>query len=270
MINIWIEPVLLRWGTMTLPWHGLLLAAGVLVVYAGAIHEGTRQGFSRQSLSEMALWMLFPSFAGARLLGVLREWPAYACDPARILTMSGGGLTVTGGLLGGIAVAVVYARRRGLDGWKLLDILAVAVPPGYIVGRVGCIINGDVCGLPTGGKWGLVYWNPRASIPAELLGVPTFPAPIALQVWSAVLLVLLLVLRRRAPYNGLLFSIYLVGYGAGRVIINIWQAGEPVIAGLKFTQIVNLGLILLGAASLAYLLGTRGWSGAKRQRQKKR
>ena len=121
--------------------------------------------------------------------------------------------------------------------WKLLDVLAVAVPLGYVVGRVGCTINGDVWGLPTGGSWGLVYWNSQALIPPELLGVPTFPAPTVLQVWNLGLLVLLLALRRRAFYNGLLFSTYLVGYGACRFIVATWQAGSRYSFGLKFIQL---------------------------------
>ena len=46
--------------------------------------------------------MILLGFAGARLLSVLGDWRAYAADPAKILAVSQGGLTVTGGILGGI------------------------------------------------------------------------------------------------------------------------------------------------------------------------
>ena len=76
-----------------------------------------------------------------------------------------------------------------------MDVVALALPLGSVVGRLGCTINGDVWELPTNGYWGLVYLNSGSAIPPELLGVPTFPAPMTLQVWNLVLFVLLLALR---------------------------------------------------------------------------
>ncbi|MCL7453423.1 MAG: prolipoprotein diacylglyceryl transferase [Anaerolineae bacterium] len=140
-MTIGIDLVLLDLGSIALSWHGLFLAAGVLVVYAIAVREGTRQGFSHRSLSELALWMIFLGFGGARLLSVLEAWPVYAADPVRILAVPEGGLTVTGAILGGLVAALIYARRRQLDGWRLLDVLALAVPAGCTVGRVGCTSN---------------------------------------------------------------------------------------------------------------------------------
>jgi phosphatidylglycerol:prolipoprotein diacylglycerol transferase len=253
VVNIRIDPILLRWGTIMLSWHGLCLAAGVLVVYAVAVRVGARQGFARQSLSELALGMILLGLTGARLLSVLGDWSAYAAHPAQVLAVWEGGLTVNGAILGGVVAAVLYAWYKHLDAWKLLDVLALAVPLGYIVGRVGCTINGDVWGLPTGGSWGLVYWSLETSLPPALLGVPTFPIPIVLQVWSLAILALLLVLRGRAPRAGLLASTFLILYGTGRLVANTWQPGEPVWLGLKYLQLLALGFILLGSVCLVYL-----------------
>ncbi len=265
MIDIRLDPILVRWGPVILSWHGLFLAAGVVVVYAVAVRLGSRRGLAHRLLSELALWMILAGLVGARLLSVLGEWPAYAAHPEKILAVWEGGLTVIGGLLGGIVAAVLYTWRKRLDTWKLLDVLALSIPLGYVVGRVGCIVNGDVWGLPTGSGWGLVYWNPQASVPPDLLGVPTFPAPIVLQLWSLGVLALLLAVRRRVPYDGLLLSIYLAGYGLGRLIVGAWQPGEPVLLGLRFLQVMALGLILLGVASAVCLRYRRAAGGASQQ-----
>jgi phosphatidylglycerol:prolipoprotein diacylglycerol transferase len=250
MVNITTDPVLLRWGPLTLSWHGLWMAAGVVVFYLVVLNEGTRRGFTRQSLSELALWLVIAGAVGARLVHVLRYWRVYRAAPLRILAAHEGGLTVNGAILGVVACAALYARLKRLNPWALGDVLALAAPVALIVGRVGCTINGDAWGLPTDGAWGLVYWHPNASLPPELIGVPTFPIPIVLQVWNVGLFGLLLALDRRAPGDGTLLAVYLMAYAVGRFAVNFWRPGEAVLLGLTFYQVVALEMFLLGTGLL--------------------
>ena len=253
MINIGIDPILLRWGPLTISWHGLFIAAGVLAFYLLAVGEGARKGFSHQLLSELAFWLVLSGLVCARLLHVLQHWRSYSDAPLRILAIHQGGLTVNGALVGVIVATVLFARWKHLNLWRLLDVLAFAAPLAFVVGRVGCTINGDVWGLPTEGSWGLVYWHHNASLPPALLGVPTVPAPILLQLWNLGLFLLLLILRRRVPVEGFLFATYLTVYAVGRFVVNIWQADPAVVLGLKFFQLVALGFILLGITLMVFL-----------------
>ena len=256
MIHIRIDPVLFQWGDITVGWHGLWLAAGLFVGYQAFVREGLRTGTDRGHLSELFLWMFVVGYLGARLLHVLHHWEVYAAHPASILAVHKGGLRLYGGLIGGTIAMVAYVWYKNLSFWSLADAMAMAIPVGEIVGRVGCTINGDIWGVSTHSSWGLVYWHPNASIPAYLLGVPTFPAPTMLQVWNAGLLILLLVLRKRSYPSGFLFSICMIVYSVGRFIVSIWQPQERFLLGLGQTQIVSLGLIGIGIFLLLYL-GTR-------------
>jgi phosphatidylglycerol:prolipoprotein diacylglycerol transferase len=253
MVHINIDPILLQWGSFSISWHGLFHAAGASVIYLLVVRIGTREGFTRQSLSKLAFWAVFSGLIGARLVHVGGNWNFYRTAPHKIFFIHEGGLTVNGAILGVFICTVVYARWKQLDLWKLVDVLAIAAPIAFIVGRIGCTINGDVWGLPTNSSWGLVYWHPNSFVPPELLGVPTFPAPILHQLWNIGLLLLLLTLRKRLPGDGILFVIYLVFYALGRFVVNIWQPGEVLILGLKFFQIVALLFMLLGLALIFYL-----------------
>ncbi|GAB4528281.1 MAG: hypothetical protein Kow0063_04340 [Anaerolineae bacterium] len=253
MVNIYLDPILLQWGPITVSWHGLCLVVGIVVSYLVIVREGTRKGFSRPALSKLALWLAVPGLAGARLLYTLEHWHLYAADPLRILALHQGGSTIRGGIVGGVLAAFFYARWTQLSFWKLVDVVAIALPLGSVVGRLGCTINGDVWGMPTDGSWGLVYWHSDAAIPPELLGVPTFPAPTILQLWNLGIFALLLALRGRAAYDGFLATVYLIVYALGRFIISTWQAGEIVLLGLKSTQITALGMLILGLVLMIYL-----------------
>ncbi len=239
MIHIRIDPVLVQIGPLTVAWHGLCLAAGVLLGCLLFLHEGRRRGIERDRLLELLLWVMVVGFAGARLLQVLLyDWAAYKAEPLRILSVQGGGLAVYGALIGGTLAVALYSRQRGLHFWHVADAAMVAIAAGEIVGRVGCTIAADVPGIPTNGAWGLVYWHPNTALPPGFLGVPTFPAPIAMQIWNTGLLFLLLLLRTRLQLPGALFLIGMAIYSAGRFVVSIWQVEEPLPWGPKPTQFV--------------------------------
>jgi phosphatidylglycerol:prolipoprotein diacylglycerol transferase len=253
MIHINIDPILLRWGDVTIGWHGLWWMAGLFIAFQIFIHEGRRRGVDPNHLFNFIVWGTIAGFIGARLLYVLQNWKMYAAQPARILMLYEGGIRLYGALIAGMIVMVGYARWKSLPFWSLADAWALALPVGEIIGRVGCTINGDVWGEPTSAAWGLVYWHPDALIPAYLRGVPTFPIPTMIQIWSAGLLVLLLMLRERLRSPGSLFLICLTVYSLGRFTISTWQPQEQVLLGLKQTQVVSLSVISLGILLLLYL-----------------
>ena len=260
MIHINIDPILLRWGDVTIGWHGLWWMGGLFIAFQIFIHEGQRRGVDPNHLFNFIVWGTIAGFIGARLLYVLQNWKMYAAQPARILMLYEGGIRLYGALIAGMIVMVGYARWKSLPFWSLADAWALALPVGEIIGRVGCTINGDVWGEPTSAAWGLVYWHPDALIPAYLRGVPTFPIPTMIQIWSAGLLVLLLMLRERLRSPGSLFLICLTVYSLGRFTISTWQPQEQVLLGLKQTQVVSLSVISLGILLLLYL---RKWASSQ-------
>ncbi len=246
MIDISVDPILIEWSHLTLSWHGLFLALATISAYFICIHFGMGAGFSRDTLSKMAFWLAILGIIGARLVHVLEHWAYFAASPIRILAFRDGGLAIYGAILAVILGTLVYTYATGMNFWRLMDAIVIGVPLAFIIGRFGCLIMGDAWGWPTKANWGVVYWHNGTSIPSEFLGIPTFPAPIMLQLWNFGLLIVLLNLRDRVKIDGLLFSVYLIVYSLGRLIINTWQAGEILFVGLKFTQLLALGLIATG------------------------
>lgn len=85
-----------------------------MVLYLIAVREGTRKGFSRQSLSELAVWSVVLGFVGARLLHVLQYWRFYKAAPLKILAVREGDLTMNGAIFGVVVVTVVFAHWIGM------------------------------------------------------------------------------------------------------------------------------------------------------------
>jgi phosphatidylglycerol:prolipoprotein diacylglycerol transferase len=251
MLTIDIDPNLWQWGDWKVGWHGVFLALGLLTGYAALLWRMRGRGVAVEKLNGLFIAVALSGYTGARLLHVALNWPAFAGQPGRILAIQDGGMTLYGGVVAGALAVVIYARLLRLPLWTLGDAAAVAVAAGEIVGRCGCLINGDVWGLPTGGDWGLVYTHPNALVPVGLHGVALFPAPIAYQAWALVTLALLFRIRRRTPRPGALFLAFLLAYAAGRALISAWMPVER-LWGITTTQFTSLGVAGLVLALAAW------------------
>jgi phosphatidylglycerol:prolipoprotein diacylglycerol transferase len=126
-----------------------------------------------------------------------------------------------------------------------------------MVGRLGCIINGDAYGGPTTMPWGFVYTNAGAMIPDALKGIPTHPYPVYEILWDLALLGLLLFLRRRSLPGGLLFLTYVAGYALGRFTLTFVRQEAIVLWGLQQAQVVALGALALACVGAFFLTKAR-------------
>ena len=257
MVEIRIDPILLRFGAIAIGWHGVMLALGLLLGYLILLDQGRRRGIATDSLHGLAYRLVLFGYVGARLLHVAQNWPEFADSPIRILYVHQGGFSIYGGVIIGVFVALLYSARKRLPFWSLADAAAIAVLAGEIVGRIGCTLNGDVHGIPTGGNWGFVYWHPDALVPLALRGVPLYPIPLMYQVWLLGIALVLALLHRRQAIPGTPFLAYLIGYALGRGVISIWLPGSKPGTILNSTQIVSLAVVALALALLLRLRTAR-------------
>ncbi len=139
--------------------------------------------------------------------------------------MQEGGLGWYGALIGGTLAVAVYSRIAKFSLGKFADAVAPGLFLGLAIGRIGCTLNGDSPGAETTLPWGLAYTNPAALVPADLLGVPTHPAPVYEILWIMVMLLVLWRLWKRLSPDGSLFLVSLVLYAVGRFIVS-WSQGR--------------------------------------------
>lgn len=123
------------WGAM------VALAVGA-VLFALHVRTRHRQDVLFDRISDMALWTILASFAGARAAHVLFYEPAYYFShPAQILQVWQGGLSSLGGITAGVLVALWYARRQNLNILAYGDVIFRSLPIAWAVGRFGCYLT---------------------------------------------------------------------------------------------------------------------------------
>lgn len=58
-----------------------------------------------------------------------------------------GGITVSGGVLGGLTAGYIFARVKKLHFFYHLQIIVPSIVLAQIIGRFGCFLNGDAAGI---------------------------------------------------------------------------------------------------------------------------
>lgn len=213
---------------------------------------------------------------GAKLFAYMEDFGQpigeFLADPFRGLTMYGGLICAT------IAIAI-YLWRKKMSIPDVFDAAAPALIMAYGVGRIGCQVSGD-------GDWGIVntapkpgwmsflpdwMWSynypnnvneegiPLANCPYDkycnVLAEPVFPTPLYETLMCLLIFAALWYLRKKIMAPGALFSLFLLGNGIERLLIEQIRVNEAY-EGISLNQaeIISIALIVIGAAGFFILL----------------
>ncbi len=207
---------------------------------------------------------------GAKLFAVIEDIDQLIADPIGTL-LSGSGMAIYGGLIGGFLVTYFYIKRMGIKPIHVLDAVAPALIMGSLVGRFGCHFAGDGCwGIPntdpTPSWWIFPDWlwsydypnnvvneGPRMEgcewLYCSRLTEGVYPTSLYEIGMFAVIFAILWFLRKRIKAAGVLFFIYLIFNGIERFIIEIIRVNDRYdFLGMQLSQaqIIAIFLVLIG------------------------
>jgi len=243
----------LHLGRFQIRLYGMMIALGVLAAVTLAGRRWERRGGDPSDISTLAAWAVPAGLVGARAYHVITDPELFRGRWLHVFAIWEGGLGIPGGLLAGVLVGVIVARRRGLPIGSLLDAVAPALPLAQAIGRLGNWFNQELFGRPTNLPWGLRI-DP-AHRPAGFEHVATFqPTFLYEALWNLLLVwVLVRIEGRWHRRPGRLFALYVGGYSLGRLWVESLRIDHAnTILGLR----VNIWVSLVG---LAVVIGFFLW-----------
>ena len=251
MIDINIDPVLLRLGPLVITWHGFFTSAGVLAGIWLATRLGVERGFSEDDIMSVALWGVVGGIVGARLMHVVDQWDYYIQDPLAILRVNEGGLAIWGSVIGGPLGGAIYARIRGFPITRLLDIGGLGLILGMAIGRLGDVINGEHHGADATVPWAVRYTHPNT------LGDLQVPVHLAVGyelIWDLLILgvCMWMLARRVLPRHGMVFWSVVALYSLGRFFIQFFRLDTPFLWGLSQAQLLSFAIGAVAVWILVY------------------
>ena len=260
-----------------LRWYALAYIVGILIGWRLAVRAlktprlwpADRPPMTPAQLEELLTWVIVGILVGGRLGFVLLYQPGYyLANPAQIPAIWQGGMAFHGGLAGVVLATWLHARRHGLPYGSTADLLALATPPGLLLGRIANFVNAELWGRPTDLPWGVIFPGAAAQ---DCPGVQGLCARHPSQLYEAgleglVLGTILIWLAWRRDWLKLpwrTFGLFVAGYGAARFVVEFVrqpdaqfvEPGNPLgyavqfgTAGLTMGQLLSLPMILVGVA----------------------
>jgi phosphatidylglycerol:prolipoprotein diacylglycerol transferase len=159
VIRIGIDPMI-RLGPVTLAWHGLTIALGILIGGLVAAREARRRGLDADPIYTIGAILVVAALVGGRIYYLIEH--GELLEPGSWLGTRG--FTFYGGFIAAALGIAAFLWRRRLS-VSYLDVVAVALPLGIAIGRIGDVINGEHYGPATDFFLGVVNTHPDADVP---------------------------------------------------------------------------------------------------------
>ncbi|ADG76546.1 prolipoprotein diacylglyceryl transferase [Cellulomonas flavigena DSM 20109] len=196
----------------------------------------TARGLKRESAYDLVMSATFWGFIGAKVYYLFEQLPTVSLHD-----FGGMGFTWYGGLLGGVAAALVVIRRHRLPLEVVAGATAVPLTLAYGVGRLGCLLSGDgTYGEPSSLPWAMTF--PDGAVPTD---VPVHPTP-AYEAIAAVLIAWGLWALGRHATGQTVFGAYLALSGVARLLVEELRTNDAVVAGLTQPQLWSLLSVAVG------------------------
>jgi len=240
-------PILIKIGSIELRSYGVMIALAFVVGTWLGVREARRKGFDPELIYDLLFVVMLASLAGARLYFVLVSEPLeYLRHPWEILAIWNGGMSLHGGLLGGLLAGFWFTRSHRLPFWRFADTVTPSIMLGQAVGRMACVLNGCSYGKPTLLPWAITFTNPNSAAPHN---VPLHPTQFYELSTDLALFGLLWLLRKRLSFDGQLFLLYWMSYGLARLILESFRGDSLMVGGLiPVPQLASAVIILLAGS----------------------
>ncbi|MBW8173159.1 prolipoprotein diacylglyceryl transferase [Ornithinimicrobium sp. Arc0846-15] len=228
------------------------------------------RGGTGEEIYDIAPWAIAFGIIGGRIYHVISSPRPYFGESGNLVDafkIWEGGLGIWGAISLGAVGAYIGARRHGHSFGDLADALAPGLLVAQAMGRWGNWFNNELYGGASDAPWALTIheWDAgsgRAVVDAAgdpvVLGTfqPTF---LYESLWCIVVAVGLVLLDRRVRLaRGQVFSLYMMGYTAGRLVIELMRTDPAeIIFGQRINVWVSIGVFLIGLALFLWQ-GRRG------------
>lgn len=105
-----------------------------------------KTGINKEHIYNLALWLIPVCIICARAYYVIFEWDNYKNDLLSVFEINRWGLAIYGGVLGGVAVALIYCKVKRISFWSPADTLMPSLVLWQAMGRWGNFVNQEAYG----------------------------------------------------------------------------------------------------------------------------
>jgi phosphatidylglycerol---prolipoprotein diacylglyceryl transferase len=223
-------------------YYGLVLGIAILSSYFLGRSNAWRFGLTKEEVDKFTLYLILVSIICARLYFVIFNWEYYSNHTKEIYQIWKGGLAIFGAIIGGLGFTLFFSRKKIYTASQLLDLLALCLPLGQAIGRLGNFFNYEAFGSPTNLPWKMfVPLEHRPEIfQAQAYFHPTF----LYEALANLIIFFALYKLKTKTKSGNLALIYLISYSFVRFWIEPLRVDAMLLSGFRINQVLAAALFI--------------------------
>jgi phosphatidylglycerol---prolipoprotein diacylglyceryl transferase len=252
-----LDPVLFNIGFIIIRWYSLAYIFGILfgwwlgkkIILAKLKNLNFK--FDVNEFDNLISYLIISILIGGRLGYVLfYNFEYYIINPIDIIKIWEGGMSFHGALVGIIVGNYLFAVKKNVPSFFLLDIIACVSPIGIFFGRIANFINAELVGKTTNLFWGVIF--------PKIDGLTRHPSQLYEAFLEGVLLfVIMIIIFFKKNYKiGSCSYFFLIFYGCFRIFSEFFR--EPdVQVGYLYNQItmgMTLSFIMIVSGVIIFLI----------------
>lgn len=237
-----LDPIMIDFGLITIRWYSAAYIFGILLGwwYGKRIIlkiSNIDHKIYLKFFDDLITYIIISMIIGGRLGYIIfYNIEFYINNPMDVFKIWKGGMSFHGALIGIIFGTYLFSKKKGLNTFLFLDIIACVAPIGLFFGRIANFINGELVGKVTNVYWGVIFTNlddnlrhPSQLYEAFLEGVVLF-------------FVMNFILLNKNYKVGHCSSLFLIFYGIFRIFSEFFR--EPDVQLGYIYEILSMGMIL--------------------------
>ena len=260
-----LNPIAFTVGFFSVYWYAIFFLGGFLGALVCALWFAQRNGspYTKEHIIDMFFFIFLGAVLGGRLGYVLLyNFDAFALSPLQIfipydferrIWVGVSGMSYHGGLIGAaLALYWFTYKKQTLSFWRVADFLVLFVPIATFFGRLGNFFNIELYGRITHQPWGMIFPD---VVP---IGVLRHPSTLYQAVLEGLgILLFLLLIRKKIPFDGALATCYMMLYAIARFIGEMFREPDLQMGFffgiLTFGQLLSIGMLCLSGILFFWL-----------------
>lgn len=227
-------------------WYGVLIALGMVLATLLTYKRAPHHGLEPDRVLDFILICIPVGIIGARLYYVVFNWSMYEGDFLKIINLRLGGLAIHGGLIFGIAAAVILCAVWKIRPLNVMDLAVPGVALAQAIGRWGNYFNSEAHGGPTDLPWAVT-----------VNGQTYHPTFLYESIWCFLLFLFLIYMDNHRRFEGQIFLLYGILYSVERFFVEALRTDSLLIGPFKQAQVLSLSVIIV--FTIAYVILYKHW-----------
>jgi len=196
----------------------------------------------------MCFYLVIICILGARIYYCIFNLDYYLSNILDIFKIWEGGLAIHGGIIAGIIFIFFYTRKHGISLLDILDVFAPALVLGQAIGRWGNFFNQEAFGPETTFEVLKNLKIPEFIIDGMYIDNAYHHPTFIYESLGCLLIFITIIIIRNIKFikPGQVASIYFIGYGILRFLIESLRQDSLMFFNLKIAQLVSIIMIVVG------------------------